>query len=268
MRTTLLGGLLDAARHNLARGAERVALFESGRAYLREPAPAEGGPLAGPLPGRPRGARPRAPPAGCASRSGRCASRRWGGRRAGRGLLRAQGRPRGAFRATRRRRPSSLPADSPSCTRAGRRSLRSVAPRPAGWASSTHRSRPRGTSRGRGVRARPGAAARGLTRRGRALRGRHQLPGRAPGPCGRRRRGRPGRGRSQAAVLAGGGELLRGRPRSSTSTAATRSARGARAWRSASSSGRPTGPSPTRRSPSAARRSRRTWRRLGGTLRE
>ncbi len=47
MRTTLLGGLLDAARHNLARGAERVALFESGRAYLREAAPVEGGPLAG-----------------------------------------------------------------------------------------------------------------------------------------------------------------------------------------------------------------------------
>ena len=34
MRTTLLGGLLDAARHNVARGVERVALFESGRVYL------------------------------------------------------------------------------------------------------------------------------------------------------------------------------------------------------------------------------------------
>ena len=31
MRTTLLGSLLDAARCNLARGAERVALFESAR---------------------------------------------------------------------------------------------------------------------------------------------------------------------------------------------------------------------------------------------
>jgi phenylalanyl-tRNA synthetase beta chain len=47
MRTTLLGGLLDAARHNLAHHAERVALFESGRVYLREPAPAGGGVLAG-----------------------------------------------------------------------------------------------------------------------------------------------------------------------------------------------------------------------------
>jgi len=42
MRTTLLGGLLDAARHNHARGAARIALFESGRAYLPEPAPAAG----------------------------------------------------------------------------------------------------------------------------------------------------------------------------------------------------------------------------------
>jgi phenylalanyl-tRNA synthetase beta chain len=39
LRTTLLGGLLDAARHNLARDVERVAVFESGRAYLRRPAP-------------------------------------------------------------------------------------------------------------------------------------------------------------------------------------------------------------------------------------
>ena len=36
LRTTLLGSLLDVARYNLARDAERVALFESGRAYLVE----------------------------------------------------------------------------------------------------------------------------------------------------------------------------------------------------------------------------------------
>jgi phenylalanyl-tRNA synthetase beta chain len=36
LRTTLLGSLLDAARYNLGHGAERVALYESGRAYLRE----------------------------------------------------------------------------------------------------------------------------------------------------------------------------------------------------------------------------------------
>jgi phenylalanyl-tRNA synthetase beta chain len=54
LRTTLLGPLLDVARHNLARGAGRVALFESGRAYLRERSAADpatpagaGGVLAG-----------------------------------------------------------------------------------------------------------------------------------------------------------------------------------------------------------------------------
>jgi phenylalanyl-tRNA synthetase beta chain len=52
MRTTLLGGLLDAARHNLARNAERVAIFESARAYLRSPAPEHGGPFAGRFAGR------------------------------------------------------------------------------------------------------------------------------------------------------------------------------------------------------------------------
>ena len=52
MRTTLLGGLLDAARHNVARDVERVALFESGRVYLSEPAPDGGGELAGEFAGR------------------------------------------------------------------------------------------------------------------------------------------------------------------------------------------------------------------------
>ncbi len=51
MRTTLLGSLLDAAARNLARGADGVALFESGAAYLRGEV-REGGPLAGDFPGR------------------------------------------------------------------------------------------------------------------------------------------------------------------------------------------------------------------------
>jgi phenylalanyl-tRNA synthetase beta chain len=45
MRTTLLGGLLDAAQLNLSRGSERVRLFESGHVYLdpsQMPAHAEG----------------------------------------------------------------------------------------------------------------------------------------------------------------------------------------------------------------------------------
>ncbi len=37
MRTTLLGSLLDVAQRNLARGADRVSIFESGRVYLNSP---------------------------------------------------------------------------------------------------------------------------------------------------------------------------------------------------------------------------------------
>jgi len=40
MRTTLLGSLLDVAQRNLAHGADRVALFESGRVYLLTSPPA------------------------------------------------------------------------------------------------------------------------------------------------------------------------------------------------------------------------------------
>ncbi len=51
MRTTLLGSLLDAAERNLARAAERVALFESGRVYLSAGASTDG-PLAGAFAGQ------------------------------------------------------------------------------------------------------------------------------------------------------------------------------------------------------------------------
>jgi phenylalanyl-tRNA synthetase beta chain len=47
LRTTLIGSLLDAARYNLAYGAERAALYEVGRAYLRAGEPAADGPLGG-----------------------------------------------------------------------------------------------------------------------------------------------------------------------------------------------------------------------------
>ena len=47
MRTTLVGSLLDAATYNRAHGAERVALFESGRAYLQTGESAADGALAG-----------------------------------------------------------------------------------------------------------------------------------------------------------------------------------------------------------------------------
>jgi phenylalanyl-tRNA synthetase beta chain len=51
MRTTLLGSLLDVAARNLSRGAEAVALFEAGAVYLRGTPPKTGGPLAGNFPG-------------------------------------------------------------------------------------------------------------------------------------------------------------------------------------------------------------------------
>ncbi|MEZ5156086.1 MAG: phenylalanine--tRNA ligase subunit beta [Solirubrobacterales bacterium] len=47
MRTDLIGGLLAACAHNLARGAERVAVFESGRVYLPQRPPGDGGALGG-----------------------------------------------------------------------------------------------------------------------------------------------------------------------------------------------------------------------------
>jgi phenylalanyl-tRNA synthetase beta chain len=54
LRTTLLGSLLDVARYNLARGAERVAVFESARAYLAKGSSPAGGPLGGQFAGQRR----------------------------------------------------------------------------------------------------------------------------------------------------------------------------------------------------------------------
>jgi phenylalanyl-tRNA synthetase beta chain len=51
MRTTLLGSLLGAARGNLARDADRVALFESGRVYLETSKASGGSGAADPLAG-------------------------------------------------------------------------------------------------------------------------------------------------------------------------------------------------------------------------
>jgi phenylalanyl-tRNA synthetase beta chain len=47
LRTAVIGSLLDAARYNRAHGAERIALAESGRAYLREGESPHDGVLAG-----------------------------------------------------------------------------------------------------------------------------------------------------------------------------------------------------------------------------
>jgi phenylalanyl-tRNA synthetase beta chain len=52
MRTMLLGSLLDVASRNVARDAGRLALFEAGGVYLRGAPPSGGGGLAGDFPGR------------------------------------------------------------------------------------------------------------------------------------------------------------------------------------------------------------------------
>jgi phenylalanyl-tRNA synthetase beta chain len=57
LRTTLLSSLLDVARYNLARGAERVAVFESGRVYVAKGSAAPGSVLSGEFAGE------RTPPA-------------------------------------------------------------------------------------------------------------------------------------------------------------------------------------------------------------
>ena len=139
MRTTLLGGLLDAARHNVARDVERVALFESGRVYLSEPAP-DGG----------RRARRRVRRADAAA-GARAASARGPGRRRpraavvgarrrrarGERLLRAQGRGRDPRAPARRRGRRSPRGPSRSCIPAVPRRSRSTGPT-IGWLGELH----------------------------------------------------------------------------------------------------------------------------------
>ena len=149
MRTTLLGGLLDAARHNLARGAERVALFESGRAYLRRAGARRGrrrsaGSFAGERPA------PAYEPHRIACARRRRAAAAVGWRDASRpppdfyalkGVLEALARA--ARRRARGRAGRAEPFLHPG--RAGRGRW-SAAPRPAGSASSTRWSAAPGTS--------------------------------------------------------------------------------------------------------------------------
>ena len=269
MRTTLLGGLLDAARHNLARGAERVALFESGRAYLRDGEPVGGGTARRQLPRQPPGARRTSRSGSPASRSAPLPGAGWRGDDAraatstrSRACSRARGRPR--LLESRSRPPTSR-----SCTRAAPAAV--VRRRRAGRLG--RRAPPAGLPRlgpRRGGRRSSSTWRRWSTPRpigGEQLRGRDHLPGGRPGPRRRRRRGGRGgagargrrRGRRRAAAL--------GR-RSSTSTAASRSARGARASRCGSSSAPPTGRSPTRRSRAVRERIEAALaEQLGGSLR-
>ena len=269
MRTTLLGSLLDVAARNVARGAERPGPLRVRPASTSRRTPTRRRstrwPAASPAIGRRRspsrtGSR--------RSRSDRWRARSWrGGGEAGR-LLRAQGRARSARGAARRR----------ARVRAGRGAVPAPGPLPprsrstacaAGWLGEVHPLVCRTWDLDAAVAFELDAApliAAATARRG-DLRGRHHLPGRLPGPGGgrpgRRARGRGPRRRSLPAAAS-----CCARPRSSTSTRASSSARAARAWRCGSSSAPPTAPSPTRRSPACATRSRRSWSEIGGTLRE
>ena len=260
LRTTLLGSLLDAARYNLAHGAERVALFESGRAYLRRAAARRGR-------GRSAATSPASAPRRRMSRTGSRALAvgplvppSWRDPAARRGRGRTSSRSRACSRRSRgqlgveargRARPRAVPAARPRRRRARRRRRA-----PAGSASFTRSSAPRLGPRG----------------------GDRRSSSTSPPLVAASRYGResyedvisfPAVHEDIAVVVAddvsaeavsrrgarGGRRPAARRPRSSTSTAASRSARAARASRCGSSSAPPTARSPTRRSPSAAPRS-------------
>ena len=158
MRTMLLGGLLDAARHNVARDAERVAVFESGRVHLAKAPPPTGPSARGVFPGE------KPPPAPSAP------DRRPRGRAEARVLAR-RGRPadfydlkgvlEGLCAALGLESPGAgrpaLPAPGP-----GRARSRSAAPTRAGSASFTRACSAGGTCVRRRVRGGSRGADRGL----------------------------------------------------------------------------------------------------------
>ena len=241
MRTTLLGSLLDAARRNLARGADDVRLFECGAVYLPRATPSRrGGPATRGTRRRPDAAARAHAPRRAADRPLRPPTWREPHRRgdffAAKGVLEAL---LDALRvAVAGRAGAGEPFLHPG------RAARACSPAttaPAGSASCT-RSSPRDWDLEGGAPAFELDLDALVAQRagGAALRGRHHVPGRAPGPRGRRRRRRPRRARARvvrarrrrAAALA---------PRSSTSTAASRSARAACRSRCGSSSAPPTG---------------------------
>jgi phenylalanyl-tRNA synthetase beta chain len=135
MRTTLIGSLLDAARHNLARGAEAVALFESGRVYLSGPPGGAAGELGGVFPGE------QPPPAlerhhlGCLA-SGAPAAEAW----------RGDGRPadffalKGALEALARGlgAPLEVEPSSEPFLHPGRSARLLLGGAPAGWLGELH----------------------------------------------------------------------------------------------------------------------------------
>ena len=137
MRTTLLGGLLDAARRNLAHGSERASLFESGRAFLGRAAAARGpGPRPGPSPAT--CPRPTASPtAWRRSPSARSARPAWRGETPAADFFVAQGRDRGA-RPRHRRRARVRARESEPFLHPARAASVSFGGVDAGWLGELH----------------------------------------------------------------------------------------------------------------------------------
>jgi phenylalanyl-tRNA synthetase beta chain len=143
MRTTLLGSLLDAGRRNLAHGRERVALFESGRAYLSRALAGEGAsgtsvqpdPLAGRFIGK------RAAPAleshrlACLA-TGRLSSQSWRGEAPRADFFALKGVIEGI--AGRLRAPLSFDTAAEPFLHPGRAARVLVGDEPAGWIGEVH----------------------------------------------------------------------------------------------------------------------------------
>ena len=266
-RTAVIGSLLDAASYNRAHGAERVALFESGRAYLREGSSPQDGVLAGKFVGE------RPAPAYEPWRIGSMAT----GAAAARLLARATRLRRTSTRSRRcsRRLARQLgaaievvPGEEPFL-HPGRSGRVLVEGEDAGWIGEIHplvcREWDLEAAAGFEVDLAPLVAASPVGRRD--VRGRDLLSGRPPGRGGGRRRIRSRPPRSARPCSRAAASCC-ARPRSSISIAASRSARGARASPCGSPSVPPIGPSPTRRSRSAEVAIEAAVEKIGGSLRE
>ena len=247
MRPLLLPGLLDAARHNAARGRPGVRAVR-----VRARLPHERG-------ARPAGARsPSA--ASCRRTSATTSAALLTQARPGRLALAGaradffslKARARGGARSRRRGLPGSSPAPARSCTRAARRRCWRARPS-ARWAGSASCTR---WWRGAWDLEPAPRRSRSTCRSSpscRPRRSRYETLIDLPrGDPGHRRGGRRGRDRARRGVrrARGGPASCSSASRCSTSIAASRWARATSRSRCGSSSARPTARSPTRRWPS------------------
>ena len=265
MRTTLLGSLLDAARHNRSRGARTSGCSRSARSTSpreRPASPTAAGRARDRRHRAPSASRPRAPPSAAARRraadrprppavAGASRSRRAADFFAAKGVLEARaGR---AARAAGRVEPAREPFLHPG--RAARVLVGGEAT--AGWLgrAAPRRRRRVGPRRRAPASSSTSASCSPRRRRRRATRtSRRSRPSAQDLAVVVPRATCPPRELLDV-VREAGGALLRDAPRCSTSTRARRWARARARSRCGSSSARPTARSPTRRSPSCARRS-------------